>query len=783
MEFAAAITDTGQPRYSLLIHSSPVQPDVLRFRGREALSEPFTWNIEFTVPPGDIVGQDVLLKYASLKMRGGKVVHGIITALDWRGTTADQSHYSVRLESRLALLSYTRRCALYQNVSVPELVEQLLRRHGLEGADFDFRLGRQYPVRELITQWRETDLQFIQRILSEPGIWFRSEMNAITEQETLIFADSQLNYQFGVTLPYGEPSGLYDGAEESCWHVRAWHNTVTGSVSVRNDDYRGWARPLSADVTVSNDAVTTGGDYRYGGAWQTAGDATDPEPETESGAFYARIHHERELNRSVVLHLFSNASGLTPGQVLEPQGNITDAMKEGVVIGLTTFIASRDSRLHVSVWGMPYTERFCYRPPEIPRAEISGTLPGRVDSRNPDEPYAWLDTQGRYRVRMDFDRDQDCEPGYAFPWLRMAKPVAGETHGWHMPLAHGTEVAIAFHAGDPDLPYIAYAFHDSAHPDIVTRDNRSQNILRSAGQNELRMEDKRGEEHIALTTPCGATQLYQGHMTDAQDKPRGSGFELRTDEHGVIRVARGLFISADGKQKAAGEALDMDTALREIAIALQQLQQLEMAAEQARALQADIASQIAMFDRRLKPLNEMIHFHGPEGVAFSGGEHMQLAAAKNVAVNAGGDIAMGVMGNMTALAGDKIGLFAGTGKMSLVSAEGPVEIKARNGNLRLSSEQKLSISSPGDILFQGKKRITLIGGDSYLKIEAGKIEYGTPGAYIRKAPRTAISAPVNMPLDLPAMGDEAKHFVSVISGKDGIINAAPAFKSLPGENE
>lgn len=237
--------------------------------------------------------------------------------------------------------------------------------------------------------------------------------------------------------------------------MRTWHNVVTDSVSTRNDNYRDWARPVSADVTVRNNAATTGEDYRYGGTQLTAGDDTDPEPETESGAFCARIHHERALNRSAILHLFSNASGLTPGQVLEPQGDIIEEMREGVVIGLVTFIASRDSRLHVSVWGMPYTERCCYRPPEIPRPEIHGTLPGRVDSRTPDEPYAWLDAQGRYRIRLDFDRDQDCEPGYSFPWLRLSKSVAGDMHGFHFPLVHGTEVAVAFRAGDSDLPYIA----------------------------------------------------------------------------------------------------------------------------------------------------------------------------------------------------------------------------------------------------------------------------------------------------------------------------------------
>ncbi|EPS3435923.1 type VI immunity family protein, partial [Enterobacter mori] len=81
-----------------------------------------------------------------------------------------------------------------------------------------------------------------------------------------------------------------------------------------------------------------------------------------------------------------------------------------------------------------------------------GTLPARVESREKNDIYAHLDGHGRYRVRLDFDRD-DTEQGFAYLWLRMAKPYAGETYGWHTPLPDGTEVAIAYSNGDIDLPY------------------------------------------------------------------------------------------------------------------------------------------------------------------------------------------------------------------------------------------------------------------------------------------------------------------------------------------
>ncbi|WP_281083829.1 type VI secretion system Vgr family protein [Klebsiella quasivariicola] len=725
----------GQIRYFLDINGSTVKPDVLRFRGREALSEPFSWDIEFTTLQANIPPEQVLMKYASFRMRSGKSVHGMVTRLEWLSTSQDQSRYRLTLSSRLALLGYTRQCAVFQNQSVPEVVEQVLRKHGLEGADFEFRLERTYPPREIITQWRETDLQFIRRILSEVGIYWRTEMDDVRGLDTYIFADSQLNYRFDVCLPYSEPSGLFDGAAESVWNVRTWHNIATATVATRDYNYRTASTPMDATVSVRNDAVTTGEHYRYAAPYREAGDDASPEPETESGAFYARLHHERELNRSARIHLFSNAAHLTPGQVLEPQGDVITALQEGVILTLVTFRGARDSRLHVSVWGQPYTERYCFRPVEIPRPVIPGTLPARIESREKNDTYAHQDEQGRYRVKPDFDRE-GTEPGYGYLWLRMAKPYAGETLGWHTPLIDGTEVAIAYSNGDIDLPYIAYALHDSEHPDPVNRDNHTRNILRTPANNKLRMEDKRGEEHIKLATEYGKTQLNTGHLVDAQGQRRGQGTELRTDEWGTIRAGKGLFVSADAQAKAQGEALDRNAALKEIDRLNQQLQQLEMAAEQALALKADVDSQIEMFEQRLKPLNEAVLFSAPDGMALTSGEDMQLAAARNVAVNAGGDISTGTMGNLTALAGEKLGLFARTGQLSLKSGEGSVEVQAQNASLRLFAEKKLTLSSASDISFAGKKRITLIGGGSYLRLEAGKVEYGTTATYMRKVKRT-----------------------------------------------
>lgn len=101
---------------------------------------------------------------------------------------------------------------------------------------------------------------------------------------------------------------------------------------------------------------------------------------------------------------------------------------------------------------------------------------------------------------------------------------------------------------------------------------------------------------------------------------------------------------------------------------------------------------------------------------------------------------------MTALAGEKLGLFARTDQLSLKSGEGPVDIQAQNASMRLFAEKKLTVTSASDISFAGKKRITLIGGGSYLRLEAGKVEYGTTATYMRKVKRTMAAGAASMPV-------------------------------------
>ncbi|HGH4618678.1 TPA: type VI secretion system Vgr family protein, partial [Enterobacter bugandensis] len=189
--------------------------DVLKFSSVESLSKPWRYDISVTCSTPDIASAAVLLKPASFTFQTPmfdgapavpvRTVYGVVSSFERISTSKEDTVYELALVPRIALSGHTKGCEIFLNQSVTEVVEKVLRKHGLEGADFEFRLSREYPARELITQWRETDLEFIERLLAEVGIFWRFEMDSRLEQDVVIFQDSQEQYQFGVTIPLRNP--------------------------------------------------------------------------------------------------------------------------------------------------------------------------------------------------------------------------------------------------------------------------------------------------------------------------------------------------------------------------------------------------------------------------------------------------------------------------------------------------------------------------------------------------------------------------------------------------
>ncbi len=731
-------------RYHLIIPSCPSPLDVEHFSGREEMSQTYYYIINFTSTDNDLDAGLLLRKSATFTMGTGglkeqvsqKVVHGVITDFRRISGSADQAKYQVILEPFIKLLDRQHRShRFFVNKSVPEVVTEVLQEHGLKGWEFEFRLKKTYPKREQINQYQESDLQFIQRLLAEVGIFYFFTLQPDTQTEVVHFGDSQAALTFDKTLAINSPSGMNDNRADSVWGLNVTHNVAEASVTTKAYNHREAQYLLQsapADMTHGDgDGINYGEVYHYHFRHLERGDKIDPVPETAN--FYARLGHERYLAEQVRITGNSTDATLAPAQVL----TITDSLpptlpallRNPVLLTCVGFSASRKDALQVVLKGVPYSEVICWRPPLLPRPKVTGTMTARVTSAKEGDIYAWQDASGMYRVKFDADRD-DKNPGQESMPVRLAKPYSGDAYGFHFPLIQGTEVAIAFEEGDPDRPYIAHALHDSRHVDHVTDKNGTRNVIRTPANNKLRMEDKRGEEHIKLSTEYGGkTQLNLGHNVDAQRALRGEGAELRTDRHVSIRGGAGILISADKQPKARGDMLDMNAAVAQLQSALQLVTALAQSAGASGALDADINSQ-QQLARVLNQLKEAgLLMTAPAGIAATTPENIQLSAGHTLTATAGENADMTIFKRLTVAAGEAISLFTQKMGIKIFAARGNVDIQAQSDAMRLQAGQQMAINSiNGEIILNAAQGITLTSrGGAYIKLKDGAVEIGAPG--------------------------------------------------------
>ncbi|MCE1480842.1 type VI secretion system tip protein VgrG [Enterobacter hormaechei] len=723
--------------------------DVLAFEGDEALSTPFSYRTEFTSADHAISKEMMLMKAASLTLQAPvdqgygikiqqpvRVIQGVVTGFERLGTSKDETRYAVTLEPRLALLSRSHQNAVYQDMSVPQIVEKILReRHGMRGQDFLFSLSKEYPRREQVMQYAEDDLHFITRLLGEVGIWFRFTTDTRLNIDVVEFYDSRQGYEKGLTLPSVPPSGQHSQGVDSVWDMECRHKVVQKAVSTRDYNYRQATQDMNTLVDATRGDVTTYGEaYHWADNYLTPGSAYDRNPAAESGAFYARIRHERYLNDQTQTVAFTSCPELSPGMLLKVTGGyeVAEVFAKGVVVTAMHSHAQRDADFCVRFDGIPDSPDFSFRPEPGSRPVMAGTLPARVTSTTENDTYGHIDKDGRYRVNMLFDRE-NWETGFESLWVRQSRPYAGDTYGLHLPLLAGTEVAIGFEDGNPDRPYIAGVLHDSAHGDHVTIRNYRRNVLRTPANNKIRLDDERGKEHIKVSTEYGGkSQLNLGHLVDSEKQQRGEGFELRTDSWGAIRVQKGIFISADGQAKAQGQVLDMEPALARLSAALVEMESLAACAQQAQALAADVGRQQKLLKQKIEQLHEeVILGSAPKGMALVSGEDMQLSASDNMTLTAGKQLDVGAQKDFTLAAGNQLSLYSREGA-KLFSSQNDIDIQAQGGNITTWSTQDTHVSSGRKMVITAQDELTLICGGGYIKINGGNVEIGGPGKLLIK---------------------------------------------------
>ncbi|EYF05505.1 type VI secretion system Vgr family protein [Chondromyces apiculatus] len=528
----------------------PATTRVVAFRGVEAISRPYQFDISFVLrnDEGDAMDlADAMGAKATLTIDRTTdalppfVFSGILASVELLHEAEGQSLFRAVLVPKLWLLSLSRHSRIFTKQRVPEVIEAILEDNGLSGSDYELRLDT-YEVEEHICQYRESDLDFISRWMEREGIFYFFEHGP--DGEKLILCDERTYEQdvIGKAVRYYPQVGQDRSAGPSFRSFTYRHATLPSMVKLRDHDY---ARPnlnVAGSARVSAEGV--GEVSLYGERFFTP----------SAGDKLAKMRAEEMLAQQVLFQAGGTRFHLRSGYVFEleehPRAPLNasyltiEARHHGnQAVGMSSFREllgiEHEDVYFVELTAIPAKTQF-RAPSRTAWPRIYGYENGVVDGAAESE-YAQIDDQGRYNIKFRFD-ESSLKSGKASTYVRMMQPHGGGIEGFHFPLRKGTEVVLSFLGGDPDRPVISGVVPNALTPSPVTSGNFTKNVLQTGGRNRLEIEDRAGQQRITLSTPYSNTHLRMGSPNAEHEMivktddntllDAGKNFDLRVGQNG-----------------------------------------------------------------------------------------------------------------------------------------------------------------------------------------------------------------------------------------------------------
>ena len=537
----------SDPSELFRFHSDAVDDDtfdILGFEFEERMSAPFTVTLDLvtTKKPEDIKFEDLIKEDAYLEMKHGvplrdgssgtttRRVYGMISSFQMMEKVGEFIRCEAVLVPRLWKLSLTRESRVFQKLGIQDLVEKVLTdkdSHQFTSNDFEFKLGGDYPEREFIVQYNESDLDFLHRWLEQEGVYYffgHSE----ERKDYPIFADSTDAYVASMgTIRYRPPGDLRarrdpkdggSGMEEAVSRFVCRFSKLPASVKVKDYNYRTPTVEMEAEADVEQSSGV-GTVYEYGEHFKTP----------EEGKAIAKVRAEAIKWREKVFEGLSDCRPFRPGAIFSLEEHFNSDFNADYVILSVKHHMSREFSGGSSVFGpIKYENEFecipasvVFRPERKTEWPVVGTLNALVDAGG-DGKYAEIDSDGRYKVKLPFDLS-DLKDGQASRYIRMAQPYAGEGMGMHFPLHKNTEVLINFVDGDPDRPIIMGSVPNAKTLGPVGSKNQTQCAIHTGGGTQMVIEDTDGSQRLHLKTPTKNTYFQMGSKSDDGGGSKGEG--------------------------------------------------------------------------------------------------------------------------------------------------------------------------------------------------------------------------------------------------------------------
>lgn len=732
---------------------------VFRMSGREAISEPFRFEIDLVsddpeVAIDSIVGNDATLTVARLEQT--RRVHGMLESIELMAATPQSLYvYRAVLVPRLQRLGLTRQNQIHGSgapVSVREVLSEELSANSLKGApasavsgrlamnDFELWLNQDYPKRDYIVQSDESDLAFISRLCEHYGIFYF--FNHDSGRDVVVFGDSRVAFPHvggPGHVAYKPASGLANAAEAAVYSFSCRSTLVPKQVCLRDYNYRMPTLSLEVDETV--DPEGHGVVVEYGAHFRTP----------EEGQSLARVRAQELLSRKQVFLGTSDSVHMVSGSVFDLTDHFRRDFNSGYLLtwveheatqalpGLAEFSGSgRETAYRNRFECLPKLVEF--RPARnTPKPRMAGLTNAVVDASGSGQR-AELDASGRYKIRQQADQRGES-PGQASHYLRKAEPYGGANTGMHFPLLKGAEVVLACVNGDPDRPIIVGAVQNEQYPSVVNSRNSTKNRVRTTSGALFEIEDGAAEgaatSHVRLQIVVDTDSYWRlgSKPSDTTEDDRTPGMSDMAGGEDAGGAGAFAFTAGDSSLRVEGDSYSQVGGKR---------------------------LDYVVGDRRTSATNH-------NAVATS----QYQVVAKGISLEASGSTltdksspATAADGNLDVVTAAAATLTIGTDFIQAVG--GKLTIKV-TGNVSIETEGDMTLTSSGDMSINSSGNMTLDAGGS-MTVKSGSAMSLSSGSSLTGKAGTALDLKGGTTMSLKGSASGTVDGGGTLAVKGGIIN-------------
>ena len=668
---------------------TPLGPDVLllqRFSGEEAVSAPFHYTLDLlseeeAIDPADLLRQPLTITIELVD--GQRQIHGLVRRFVQLGQDEDLTLYQAEMVPWFWFLGLSHDCKIFQGKSVLEIVQEVF--DGLKYKDYEVRCSHQYDPRPYCVQYRETHLNFVSRLLEEEGIYYFFEHS--DGKHVLVLADAN---DAAKPCPGQEKARIATDArasqeEDVITGMRVESHVHIGAVTLRDYDF---TRPsLSLQSSAKGDGVEEV--YDYPGRYE----------DLSAGERYAQLLLEEGQHRGQLVYGASTCRAFRSGYSFGLSEHYRkDANQDYVLLHVSERAEAGDFRS----WGkapLEYHNDFLAIPAKVPyrpphrsiKPRIHGSQTAVVVGPSGEEIYT--DEYGRVKVHFHWDRLDEKDENRSC-WVRVSYPWAGKGWGGIQIPRLGQEVIVEFLEGDPDRPIITGRVYNAEQPvPYALPDNATQSGIKSRSSkkgaadnfNEIRMEDKKGEELFYVHAEKDKQEVVENDRSEAVGNDET--IEIGNDQSLTVGNDQTISVGNDRTEDVAkNESITVGENRTESvggneSVSIGGNRTESVGKSETVTVEADRSLQVGKDLAESVGANQTVEV-GKDLKETIGGKHVE-SVKKELSVNAKA---------VQIVANDEVSLKAGKAEIVL----------KKNGDITINGK-KITIKGSGDVVIKGSK--------------------------------------------------------------------------------